>query len=120
MAHATKQHPNAQLTPKGRRRMVGLVVDDGWTIEATADRFQVDPKTVRKWRDRFLAEGEKGLLDPVVATEAFTKPNAATGSPARDPVAKEAPLGRRAHRARGRSRTVDRATHPSPGWPRSP
>lgn len=63
MAHATKQHPNAQLTPKGRRRMVDLVIEVGWTVEATADRFQVDPKTVRKWRDRFLAEGEPGLLD---------------------------------------------------------
>jgi transposase len=38
--------------------MVSWVVDQGWTIEATAERFQVDAKTVRKWRDRFLAEGE--------------------------------------------------------------
>ncbi len=29
----------------------------------TAERFQVDPKTVRKWRDRFLAEGPAGLQD---------------------------------------------------------
>jgi transposase InsO family protein len=29
----------------------------------TAERFQVDAKTVRKWRDRFLAEGEAGLQD---------------------------------------------------------
>jgi hypothetical protein len=43
--------------------MVGCVVKQGWTIEATAERFQVDAKTVRKWRDRFLAEGETGLLD---------------------------------------------------------
>ncbi len=43
--------------------MVVCVIDDGWTIEATADRFQVDAKTVRKWRDRYLAEGESGLLD---------------------------------------------------------
>ena len=34
-----------------------------WTIEATAERFQVDAKTVRKWRDRYLAEGDAGLLD---------------------------------------------------------
>jgi transposase InsO family protein len=39
------------------------VVDQGWTVEATADRFQVDAKTVRKWRDRFLAEGDLGLQD---------------------------------------------------------
>jgi transposase InsO family protein len=43
--------------------MVACVVDHGWTIEATADRFQVDAKTVRKWRDRYLSEGAAGLLD---------------------------------------------------------
>jgi transposase InsO family protein len=43
--------------------MVSCVLDDGWTIEATAERFQVDAKTVRKWRDRFLAEGDAGLFD---------------------------------------------------------
>jgi transposase InsO family protein len=43
--------------------MVGCVIDQGWTIEATAQRFQVDAKTVRKWRDRFLAEGVTGLRD---------------------------------------------------------
>jgi transposase InsO family protein len=43
--------------------MVHCVLERGWTIEATAERFQVDAKTVRKWRDRFLAEGADGLLD---------------------------------------------------------
>jgi transposase InsO family protein len=43
--------------------MVDCVVMAGWTVTATAARFQVDPKTVRKWRDRFLAEGERGLRD---------------------------------------------------------
>lgn len=57
------QHPNAPLTPEGRRRMVACVVDRGWSVTATAQRFQVDAKTVRKWRDRFLAEGEAGLVD---------------------------------------------------------
>lgn len=63
MSHARSQHPNAPLTPEGRRRMVECVLDRGWTVEATAERFQVDAKTVRKWRDRFVAEGEAGLLD---------------------------------------------------------
>jgi transposase InsO family protein len=63
MAHARRQHPNAPLTPEGRRRMVACVLEQGWTVEATAERFQVDAKTVRKWRDRFLTEGEPGLLD---------------------------------------------------------
>ncbi len=63
MSHARSQHPNAPLTPAGRRRMVACVLERGWTIEATAERFQVDAKTVRKWRDRFRGEGEAGLRD---------------------------------------------------------
>ena len=63
MDHARTQHPNAVLTPKGRRKMVDCVVERGWTIEATAERFQVDAKTVRKWRDRFLEQGDAGLSD---------------------------------------------------------
>ncbi|HEY0519032.1 MAG TPA: IS481 family transposase [Ilumatobacteraceae bacterium] len=63
MLHARRQHPNAPLTPEGRRRMVACVLDQHWSIEQTAERFQVDAKTVRKWRDRFVAEGSDGLLD---------------------------------------------------------
>jgi transposase InsO family protein len=43
--------------------MVSCVIDQGWTVEATAQRFQVDAKTVRKWRDRYLVEGADGLGD---------------------------------------------------------
>ncbi len=63
MSHARSQHPNAPLTPEGRRRMVACVLESGWTVEATAERFQVDAKTVRKWRERFRAEGVTGLWD---------------------------------------------------------
>ena len=63
MTHARSQHPNAVLTPTGRARMVACVLEAGWTIEATAERFQVDAKTVRKWRDRYRNEGPAGLLD---------------------------------------------------------
>jgi transposase InsO family protein len=63
VSHPRSQHPNAVLTPVGRRKMVDCVLNRRWTIEATAERFQVDAKTVRKWRDRFVAEGEAGLLD---------------------------------------------------------
>lgn len=63
MGNARTQHPNAVLTPEGRRRMVACVLERRWTIEATAERFQVDAKTVRKWRDRFLTEGQGGLQD---------------------------------------------------------
>jgi transposase InsO family protein len=63
MSHARSQHPNARLTPRHRRTMVNCVTVRGWTVEATAERFQVDAKTVRKWRDRYLAEGDAGLKD---------------------------------------------------------
>ncbi len=63
MSYGRRQHPNAPLTPEGRRRMVACVLEGGWTIAATAERFQVDAKTVQKWRDRFLTEGEAGLMD---------------------------------------------------------
>ena len=43
--------------------MVTAVINNGWTIEQTAQRFQIDAKTVRKWRDRYLAEGVCGLQD---------------------------------------------------------
>lgn len=43
--------------------MVACVVDQGWSVTAVAERFQVDAKTVRKWRDRFVSEGPGGLED---------------------------------------------------------
>jgi transposase InsO family protein len=43
--------------------MVGCVLEMGWSVESTADRFQVDAKTVRKWVARFRAEGVEGLED---------------------------------------------------------
>jgi len=43
--------------------MVRCHLDDGWSIEACAGRFQVDAKTVRKWVRRFVEEGESGLCD---------------------------------------------------------
>lgn len=62
MSNATCQHPNARLTPLMRRRMVAYL-ETGQSVEATAERFQVDAKTVRKWRDRFASEGDAGLSD---------------------------------------------------------
>lgn len=43
--------------------MVACALERGWSVEATAERLQVDAKTVRKWRDRFVAEGDAGLRD---------------------------------------------------------
>ena len=57
-----RQHVNARLTQRQRRAMVEVMLD-GWSVAAAAQRFQVDPKTACKWRDRFAAEGSEGLFD---------------------------------------------------------
>jgi transposase InsO family protein len=55
-------HQNARTTPYGRRLMVRRL-SEGWPLAAVAAASGVDPKTVRKWRDRYAEEGESGLLD---------------------------------------------------------
>jgi transposase InsO family protein len=56
-------HKNARLTPKGREEMVLAVVEGGLTKADAARRYNTTPKTVRKWLNRFQAEGVDGLRD---------------------------------------------------------
>lgn len=56
-------HKNAPLTPKGREAMVRLVIDGGSSKAAVARQFNITPKTVAKWVERFRAEGVDGLRD---------------------------------------------------------
>jgi transposase-like protein len=56
-------HANAPLGPKGRQIMVGRVLEQGWWLARAAAAAGVSERTCRKWRDRFVAEGEAGLLD---------------------------------------------------------
>ena len=63
MSHAGTQHPNSRLAPRHRRNMVACVLRHGWTIEQIAERLQVDPKTAREWRNRYLTKGDTGLRD---------------------------------------------------------
>jgi transposase len=59
----TDVHENAPLTPKGREAMVLSVVEGGLSKAAAARRFNVTPKTVAKWVNRFRIEGVDGLRD---------------------------------------------------------
>ncbi|MEA1835258.1 leucine zipper domain-containing protein [Methylobacterium durans] len=55
-------HQNARTTPHSRM----LIVEwprGGWMVSTVAAAMGIDPKTVRKWRDRFAAQGEAGLQD---------------------------------------------------------
>lgn len=56
-------HKNAPLTPKGREAMVRAVVEQGLSKAAAACRFNITPKIVAKWVNRFRTEGVDGLRD---------------------------------------------------------
>jgi transposase InsO family protein len=55
-------HENARLTPRGREHMVNRVLS-GQTPKAVSEAVGVCPRTVKKWVDRFQAEGPAGLQD---------------------------------------------------------
>jgi transposase InsO family protein len=58
-----KLHARAALTLKQREELARLVVDDGWTIRAAAERYRVMPNTASKWVHRYRADGVEGLRD---------------------------------------------------------
>ena len=58
-----KLHRNAALSWSGRRRVVGRVVEQGWTLTAAAAAAGVSVRCVRKWVARYRLEGERGLQD---------------------------------------------------------
>lgn len=55
-------HKNARTTPHSRLLMMERL-KRGWSVARVAAAQGVDPRTVRKWRDRFAAAGETGLAD---------------------------------------------------------
>jgi transposase InsO family protein len=58
-----KLHGNAALSLNQRRRMVGRVVEQGWSLTKAAAAAEVSDRTCAKWVARYRAEGEAGLLD---------------------------------------------------------
>lgn len=56
-------HKNARLTPHSRAELVRRVLEERQTRAAVATAFGICPKTVRKWVERFQAEGPEGLQD---------------------------------------------------------
>ena len=55
-------HDNARTTPHSRLLMAQRL-RSGWTVVALAEAHGVTARTVRKWRDRYAAEGAAGLID---------------------------------------------------------
>ena len=62
-------HANAALSLTQRRRMVRLVVEDGWSMAAAAAEFNTSSRTCSKWVARFREASESGLLDRSSAPE---------------------------------------------------
>ena len=56
-------HKNARLTPRGREILVKRILVEGQTPKAVATAFGVCPATVRKWVERYHAQGLPGLQD---------------------------------------------------------
>jgi transposase InsO family protein len=58
-----KLHANAALSLNQRRRMVGRVVEQGWSLTKAAAAAEVSERTCSKWVERYRGDGEAGLLD---------------------------------------------------------
>lgn len=56
-------HANARTCSHCRSLIVSRVSDDGQTARAVATAFRVSERTVRKWLERFRADGVAGLKD---------------------------------------------------------
>jgi transposase len=65
-----KLHANAALSLRQRQRMVGRVLDEGWSNADAAAAAEVSQRTCTKWVARYRAEGEFGLLDRSSAPQA--------------------------------------------------
>jgi transposase InsO family protein/transposase len=64
-----KLHANAALSLTQRRRMVRLVVEQGWSVSAAAAEFNTSSRTCCKWVARYRTASEAGLLDRCSAPE---------------------------------------------------
>jgi transposase InsO family protein len=56
-------HANAALSLNQRRRMVGRVIEQGWSLTKAAEAAEVSDRTCSKWVARYRAQGEVGLRD---------------------------------------------------------
>lgn len=55
-------HENARTTPHSRMLIVERL-SAGQAVSAVAAALGISPRPVRKWRERFAAEGAVGLRD---------------------------------------------------------
>ena len=58
---ALVSHGNAPLTPTDRLRLARCVVDDGWPLRRTAERFQVSHTIAARRAGRYRQWGAEGM-----------------------------------------------------------
>jgi transposase InsO family protein len=58
-----KLHGNARTCPRSRLLLCRRVLLEGWSLAAAAEAAGVSERTAAKWRARYRAEGETGLVD---------------------------------------------------------
>jgi len=58
-----KLHGNARTCPRSRALLIRRVEAEGWSLAESAAAAGVSERTAAKWRGRYRAEGERGLLD---------------------------------------------------------
>ncbi len=72
-------HKNARLTAHSRADLVRRVLVERQPVEAVAKAFGVSMRTVRKWVERYQAEGAEGLKDRSSRPRRLRKPTPAEG-----------------------------------------
>ena len=77
-------HKNARLTVHGRERIIWLL-QSGHSVAEVVEMLGVADKTVRKWRDRHLAEGSAGCgiaaHDRIDCTDRQRRPSSIASKP---------------------------------------
>ena len=99
-------HRRARLTPFGRLLLVTRVLEEGWSVAATAESMGISRATAHKWLRRFRDEGVAGLEDR-------------SSAPHCSPHALAAREVRRIVRARRRLKVGPHRLGPQLGHPRS-
>ena len=56
-------HKNARLTPLRREEMALMVLEGGLTQTQASSQFAVTAKIVKRWVERYRAEGRAGMAD---------------------------------------------------------
>ena len=74
------QHPNAVLTPRGRRRLVALVDEQGLSFRAAAAAMAVSVSTAHAWVSRWRAAGAAERASLSCLADRASRPHRSPGA----------------------------------------